>query len=181
MNEFKPELGIYPQTLFSTKEDYELFKARRKEILKRHLWRLERNEKRFVCRACGRVLEGTADREERRSARSSECPGKKTKDIMEPIDVWARWPSATAHMICESLGYATPSTAASIILDALNGRENWCEWIHACHQCNPMRPLKASIETRQYHKGYMAEYRQGLHLVIVALVTEKEPVFASWF
>ena len=96
-------------------------------------------------------------------------------------EVMRRWPCLTAHLICESLGYATPSRAADIVLDATHGRENWCEWIYSCYSRNPMKAVQNAIRTRQYHKGYMAEFKQAYALVKHAINTGEEPVFASWF
>lgn len=92
-----------------------------------------------------------------------------------------RWPSLTAHVICESLGYATPSTAAQIVLDASVGRENWCEWIYSCFDRKPMEAVRNAIQNRHNHNGYMAEYRTARALVNKALGTGEEPLLASWF
>lgn len=108
--------------------------------------------------------------------------GKRYKPKPETLEeVMRRWPCLTAHVICESLGYATPSRAAHILLDAAHGRENWCEWIYSCYNKNPMKAVKNAILTRHYHKGYMAEFRQAYALVRRAMDTGEEPVFASWF
>lgn len=76
-----------------------------------------------------------------------------------------RYPRVTAHIIAESLGYATPSSAARIGLDGLHGRETWCEWIHSCYACNARRALQDAIHRRHGHKGFMAEYRLAKALV----------------
>lgn len=93
----------------------------------------------------------------------------------------ARYPRITAHIIAESLGYATPTCAANIGFDGMNGEENWCEWIYACYHQDARRALKDSIRNRHYHKGYMAEYRQAFALVAHYLQSGKQPIFASWF
>ncbi len=103
---------------------------------------------------------------------------KKPETIEE---VMKRWPRVTANLICESLGYATPSTAGRIILDAIHGRENWCEWIYSCYNKNPLPAVQNAIRTRHYHKGYMADFRHAYALVRHAIETGEEPVFASWF
>ena len=92
-----------------------------------------------------------------------------------------RYPRLTAHVIAESLGYATPSRAAAIVRDARERRPNYCEWIDACYGCDPLPAVKNAIRNRHYHKGYMAEYKLALALVRRALDTGDEPVFASWF
>jgi len=95
--------------------------------------------------------------------------------------VMARWPSLVAHLICVSLGYCTPANAANIILDYINGRENWCEWLAACYQCKPAPVVEQAWSGRHGHSGYMADYRQALALVIRELVTGVGPELASWF
>ena len=92
-----------------------------------------------------------------------------------------RWPRIVAHIICESLGYAVPSLAARILLDAILGQENWCEWVDAVYGRNPALPVRAAIRRRHYHKGYMAEYQHAKALVDRANTEHREPVFASWF
>lgn len=92
-----------------------------------------------------------------------------------------RYPRITAHIIAESLGYATPYKAARIGLDGMEGRENWCEWLDACYGGNARECLRSSIRNRHYHRGYMAEYRLAKKLVDRYLETGEEPVFASWF
>ena len=68
-------------------------------------------------------------------------------------DVRVRWPRVTAHVIAESLGYATPDCAASIIRDALLGESNYCEWVATCYQGDARRVLENSIRNRRYHKA----------------------------
>lgn len=92
-----------------------------------------------------------------------------------------RYPRITAHVIAESLGYATPSRAARILKDAREGRENHCEWIYSCYDKNPLRAVRDSIKRRHHHKGFMAEYRQAYALVKRAIETGEEPLLASWF
>lgn len=92
-----------------------------------------------------------------------------------------RWPRITANVICESLGYATPSVAARIMLDAYEGRENWCEWIASCYHGDPRTAVQRAIATRHYHHGYMADFGMAFALVKRYLETGEEPVFASWF
>ena len=47
-----------------------------------------------------------------------------------------RYPRITSHIIAESLGYATPTTAARIGLDGLYDHPNYCEWIASCYKGN---------------------------------------------
>lgn len=92
-----------------------------------------------------------------------------------------RYPRVTAHLIAESLGYFTPTAAARAGVDAIQGRENWCEYIYTCFDRDPRACLERAIKNRHYHKGYMAEYRLAKKLVDRALEEGKEPIFASWF
>ena len=66
-----------------------------------------------------------------------------------------RYPLITAHIIAESLGYATPSCAARILMDA--------------------------IRNRHYHTGLMANYKRALGLVKRSIETGQEPLIGSWF
>lgn len=106
---------------------------------------------------------------------------RKINDKTPPRDVMARYPRLCAHIISESLGYATPSTAAVILRDAASGNENWCEWIFSCYGRDPMKAVRAAIAKRHLHHGYMAEVKQALTLVREAVASGHEPTFASWF
>jgi hypothetical protein len=92
-----------------------------------------------------------------------------------------RYPRLTAHLIAESLGYATPSKAALILRDAHERRQNWCEWIYSCYSCDPLKAVHAAIQNRHHHRGYMADYRLARALVERAIATGDEPLLASWF
>lgn len=93
-----------------------------------------------------------------------------------------RYPRITAHIISESLGYATPTRAAIIGLDGMYGRENYCEWIYTCYGKDARAALKRAIKNRHIHKGFMCWYKErALPLVRYAIEKEEEPEFASWF
>lgn len=92
-----------------------------------------------------------------------------------------RYPSLVAHMIAESLGYATPSLAAQIVAYGAVDRPHYCEWISACYENDARKALTNAIRRRHRHKDYMADYRQALALVRHYAETGDEPVFASWF
>ena len=100
---------------------------------------------------------------------------------MNRTEILRRYPRVVAHVIAESLGYATPGLAAQIVSDAHEGRRNWCEWIACCHGGDPRRAVRNAIRYRHYHHGYMASYRQALALVRGAAETGREPLLASWF
>lgn len=92
-----------------------------------------------------------------------------------------RWPRIVAHIIAESLGYATPDLAAKIVADAHDGRENWCEWIACCYRCDPRKAVEKAIRYRHSHRGYMAHYPQALALVRRLIETGEQSLLASWF
>jgi hypothetical protein len=98
-----------------------------------------------------------------------------TKEIMK------KYPRITAHIISESLGYATPSCAAVILKDARDEKNNYCEWIYSCYGSDPKKAVQDAIRNRHHHEGYMAEYKLALSLVKRAIETGDEPEFASWF
>lgn len=106
--------------------------------------------------------------------------GKNIESVDEYI---RRYPRIVAHIICESLGYATPSKAGKILYDAHRRQENWCEWIYTCYQRNPLIAVQNAIRNRHTHKGYMAEYQLAKAIVDRYNKSngEVEPLFASWF
>ena len=92
-----------------------------------------------------------------------------------------RYPRITAHIVAESLGYATPSCAARILKDAREGRENYCEWVYSCYTTDPLKAVKDAIRNRHYHTGLMANYKRALGLVKRSIETGQEPLLGSWF
>jgi len=99
-----------------------------------------------------------------------------------PREFMKRYPRITAHIISESLGYATPTTAAIIGLDGMYKRKNYCEWIASCYNGDACRALQDAIRNRHHHEGYMAWYStRALPLVRRAIEKEEEPILASWF
>jgi hypothetical protein len=104
--------------------------------------------------------------------------GKKELSLEE---VMKKYPRITAHIIAESLGYATPSRAAAILRDARERRQNYCDWIYSCYGGDPLPAVRNAIKNRHYHKGYMTEYKLAKKLVDRAIETGDEPIFGSWF
>lgn len=121
---------------------------------------------------------------------------QKTK--LDQDEVLRRWPRITAHMICESLGYFSPRSAANSVLAHKQDKPFFCEWYAHQAQFEPEkqlydheaikrithRTLKHAIERRRYHTGYMADY--GLARAIVEDCREKRNDgpnmgLASWF
>jgi hypothetical protein len=97
-----------------------------------------------------------------------------------PDEFMRRYPRITGHIIAESLGYATPRTAAIIGLDGLHHRENWCEYIFSCFDRNAKACLERAIRNRHNHTGYMAEYGMAKKLVDHYIETGEQPMLASW-
>lgn len=95
--------------------------------------------------------------------------------------VASRYPRVVAHVIAQSLGYATPATAANIVYDTIRGTENWCEWIYSCYDRDPRKAVVQAIRQRHTHEGYMAEYKLALALVRRYNATGEQPELASWF
>jgi hypothetical protein len=102
-------------------------------------------------------------------------------EAMQPKEIIRKFPNIVAHIICESLGYATPLHAAGILKRGLIGDPDYCEWIDACWKCNPTGPVRRAIQTRHTHHGYMASFKQARMLVHNSIEHDWEPMFASWF
>ncbi|MBU2177726.1 MAG: hypothetical protein KJ556_21750 [Gammaproteobacteria bacterium] len=116
---------------------------------------------------------------------AEECFGRKYEDIIEyrtPQWYLRKYPRLCAHVICESLGYATPIRAACIVKDAHEGNENWCEWIFSCYNKDPRVPVGNAFKSRHYHRGYMSSYDVAAALIRqVNLTGESSCMLASWF
>jgi len=106
---------------------------------------------------------------------------RKEIEELSPIEIMRKYPRITAHIIAESLGYATPSCAARILKDAREDRKNYCEWIYSCYTTEPLKAVQDSIKNRHHHKGFMCDYKLALKLVNRAIETGQEPLFGSWF
>jgi len=96
-------------------------------------------------------------------------------------DYLRSYPRLCAHVIAESLGYAPPSRAARIVMDAHKRQENWCEWIYSCYNKDPLPAVRNAFRRRHTHHGFMAEYKLAKALVDRAIETGDEPLLASWF
>ena len=103
-----------------------------------------------------------------------------------PAETMRRYPRLTAHLICESLGYFTPKSAANAILQHRQGREFGCEWYS--HMASGDRSLlqvgadtlQAAFRRRRNHRGYMAEYARARTMVQMELAGDPGPTFSSW-
>ena len=103
-------------------------------------------------------------------------------------DVLERYPRLVAHMVCESLGYFTPESAAMALLGHILERSTACEW-YLYIQGLSGRPLlevgreivARSFKRRHSHRGYMAEYAVAKALVDRVRVGGSGPLFGCWF
>ncbi len=89
----------------------------------------------------------------------------KPRHLESAQDYLPRYTRICAHIIAESLGYAPPLVAATILKDAREGNENWCEWIYSCYNRDPCPAVEGAIRSRHRHVGYMAWYDRGLAIV----------------
>ena len=102
--------------------------------------------------------------------------------------VLRKYPLLTAHLICESLGYLTPVSAANAILSHINRIPFYCEWYIDSAGTNPDNVLEFGAKTinnafcrRRFHQGYMAEIRQARPLVEAAAVQQQPTAkLQSW-
>ena len=101
-----------------------------------------------------------------------------------------RYPRLTGHMICESLGYFTPQSAANAIRHHIWGEPFYCEWYdHMAHGSDDRKDLvslgrwvaEKAYHNRHHHRGYMAHYPQAKAIVAHVRGGGDGPTFASWF
>jgi len=109
--------------------------------------------------------------------------------------VMKRYPRITSHLIAHSLGYFSPRSAANAVLSYINGRAFWCEWYMHMGSFRKGQDrdaiikevgrdtLKAAIENRHGHKGFMASYRQARAIIEAEIKDLNDPMicFGSWF
>ncbi len=106
-------------------------------------------------------------------------PASAIRWAMSQDDAILRWPRIISHIICHSLGYATPRMAASVLLAARRGQQHHCEWIASCYGGDPMPAVMAAIRDRHHHRGYMADYSQARRITAQA-AAGAHPLLASW-
>ena len=99
------------------------------------------------------------------------------------IQLIRRYPNLIAHIICRSLGYATPRVAANILWNAIHDKPEWCEWVDACYNHDARKPILEAIEGRHRHRGYMAHFPQARAIVQREIEDRQPPFFGlgSWF
>ena len=90
---------------------------------------------------------------------------------MTAEEVLKRYPRLTAHLICESLGYFTPRSAALAIQSHRAERAHACEWyLHLSGNGRSLLQvgadtLRRAFRNRRHHRGYIAHYPQARELV----------------
>lgn len=111
-----------------------------------------------------------------------------------------KYPRLVAHLICCSLGYFTPQSAANAISFYKNGRAFFCEWYSLMTKYAHDNPngdyfneaickrvgketLNRAFVGRHNHHGYRAEIKQAKHLVAAELKNSgcTSGMLASWF
>ena len=86
-------------------------------------------------------------------------------------EVLVRYPRLTAHLMCESLEYFSPLSAARAILDHIRQTTNACEWyLDMARYGNSLIQINRdtigrAFKSRRFHKGYMAHYPDARKLV----------------
>lgn len=116
----------------------------------------------------------------------------KTSARREKKSIMARHPRLVAHLICESLGYFTPTTAARAVERHQVNQPMFCEWYDSMVRPEPgesyndaairvgRRTLKHAIAQRHLHKGFMSEYQAAIRLVRAAIEKGDPCTFMSW-
>lgn len=112
---------------------------------------------------------------------------------MTTKEVLTKYPRIVSHLICESLGYFTPNSAAQALVAAKENRPYFCEWYswiagdctRGSYDATKVTEvtnlvLSAAIRNRQQHKGYMSDYQLARQCVSAEL-KGKGPSLASWF
>lgn len=108
-----------------------------------------------------------------------------------------KYPRLVSHLICESLGYFCPLSAANAVSFYKQKEPFFCEWFSHMAQFEPEKQmfdrnavmrvqketLRRAFKHRHHHKGYMAEYKQARHLVAAELKDRgcTSGMLASWF
>ena len=107
-------------------------------------------------------------------------------------EVLERYPLLTAHLICESLGYFSPTAAANAILHHTRDQPFYCEWYIDAAGFNSQqvleygkRKLADAFHRRKHHRGYMANITQAKTIVLSELMPRQAhqaqlPPFQSW-
>ena len=112
---------------------------------------------------------------------SREASFRSMPIVKSPADYLRRYPRICANIICHSLGYATPTKAAIILMHADRNEPDYCEWIDACYHGDARSAISDAIRNRHMHHGFMADFDLAHRLVQRAIESGDEPLLASWF
>ena len=110
----------------------------------------------------------------------------KRERVKTPEEALNRYPVLVSHLICESLGYFTPRSAAAAIAAHAQKSEFRCEWyIHMAGGGTKIfdvgkNTIGTAFRKRKSHSGYMAEYQRARYLVEAERRSREVPVFMSW-
>ena len=101
--------------------------------------------------------------------------------------VLERYPLLTAHLICESLGYFSPTAAAAAIAAHHEQQPFACEWyIHMAGFSDKAlletgeQTLRGAYQRRHHHRGFMAEIDQAKAAVRNELENPYRQRLSSW-
>jgi len=108
-----------------------------------------------------------------------------------------KYPRLVMHLICHSLGYFTPGSAANALSFHKAGKPFFCEWFSHMAQFEPEKDMwneqavlrvqtnviKWAFRNRHTHSRYMADYKQARQLVRQELSSKgsTSQMLASWF
>ena len=110
--------------------------------------------------------------------------------------VIVKFPRLVAHLMCESLGYFCPLSAANAIAAYLNNETFACEWYSHMCSCRGKGyfdhdalleinkdTIQRAFRNRHHHKGYMADMSYARQLVVRELQHEgaSTGMLAGWF
>lgn len=110
--------------------------------------------------------------------------------------VIVKYPRLVAHLMCKSLGYFCPLSAANAIAAYINNETFACEWYSHMCSCQGKgyfdhdtlieinrRTISEAFQQRHHHKGYMAEIQYARKLVMRELEHEgaSNGMLAGWF
>ncbi len=105
---------------------------------------------------------------------------------MTAEEILEHYPSLTPHLVCESLGYFTPKSAALAIQARQQGRGCACEWyIHMSGRGRTLLEVGAdtldrAFQNRRHHRGYMAHYPHARELVEMESQHANPTMMSSW-
>ena len=97
-----------------------------------------------------------------------------------------RYPILLSHMICESLGYFTPRSAANALAAHKNGHDSASElFMHLSGDGKTLREtgrdfIDSAFRRRMHHRGFMAHHLQARRIVEAERAGASPRRFSSW-